>query len=180
MTSSGASVHQLLALGLVLLVLHVQAKHTLKLHSLEKLHEDRDDLQSVLRIAEDEENLLKVSGELKQHVTIDNEWQIHFLIHRAKAHDGEFEEFLNLPRLGVCDAMKTYYKEFLYEKLKEHSNAPEPNACPLPPKHYHLKDYPLDVHLLKKLLTPGFYRIESKLLKEDHLKLSYRAVIQVE
>ncbi|XP_017140105.2 uncharacterized protein LOC108154351 [Drosophila miranda] len=182
-SAGSVSVQQMLLLGLVLLAatpIRVQAKHTLKLHSLEKLHEDNDDLESVLRIAEDEENLVKVSGELKQHVTIDNEWQIHFLISRAKERDEEFEEFLNMPRLGVCDVMKTYYKEFLYEKLKEHSNAPHPDSCPLPPENYHLKDYPLDVHQLKKILVPGYYRIESKLLKEDHIKLSYLAVIQVE
>ncbi|XP_022221908.2 uncharacterized protein LOC111073742 [Drosophila obscura] len=183
MTSTAVILHQMLVRSLVMMAanpIQAEANHTLKLHSLEKVHEDGGDLESVVSIAKDEENLVRISGELKQHVTIDNDWQILFLIYRAQDPKGEFKEVVDLPRIGVCDAMKIYYKDFLYEKLKEHSNAPEPDTCPLPPEHYHLKDYPLDVHWLKMLMDPGYYRVESQLLKEDHIKLAYRAFIQVE
>ncbi|XP_017021480.1 uncharacterized protein CheA87a [Drosophila kikkawai] len=172
----------LLVLATVLLFINpneVGAKRTLRLYKLEKVVEKKEDLQSHLRIAEFEEGVLKVSGDLKQHVTIDNDWTIHFTISRADGHDEEYEEILDLPDLGVCDVMKTYYKEFLYNELKEYSNAPHPNTCPLPPEHYQLEDYPMDVHLLKKLLIPGYYRITSRLLHNDHIKLEYMAELEM-
>ncbi|KAH8383308.1 hypothetical protein KR009_007971 [Drosophila setifemur] len=177
------AVQHLLVLGFILLAFEpvkILANRKLTLHKLEKVIEDSEDLHSHLRIAEHKENVLLVSGELKQHVEIDNKWKIHLIVSRAAALDEEFHVVLNMPHMGVCDVMKSYYKEVLYEKLKEYSNAPHPNTCPLPPEHYHLDDYPLDVHLLKKLMTPGHYRFVSRLMKGEHIKLEYRAELELE
>ncbi|KAH8247671.1 hypothetical protein KR038_007764 [Drosophila bunnanda] len=198
---ASSSFRPLVVLAIVLLSVNpieVQAKRTLRLYKLEKPIEKKKDLQCHLRIAEFEENVLKVSGELKQHVPMDNDWkvryrisrmrklltipnllQIHLIVSRAPGPDEEFEEVIDLPELGLCDVMKTYYKEFFYEKLKEYSNAPHPNTCPLPPDHYELEDFPLDVHLFKKLLLPGYYRIVSRLLHEERIKLEYMAELEI-
>lgn len=99
---------------------------------------------------------------------------------KAASPDDDFHEVLKLQKLGVCDAMKTYYKDFFYEKLKKYSNAPRPEKCPLPADDYHLDDYPLDVKIIKKLLSPGYYQIVCKLRKGDDVKLEYRAEIEME
>ncbi|EDV41673.1 uncharacterized protein Dana_GF17596 [Drosophila ananassae] len=175
--------HQLLVLSLVLLVINpakIGASKKLTIRKLEKFNEDSDEVHSHLRIAEDEENLLKVSGKLNTHVDIDNHWKISVKVMKAASPDDDFHEVLKLQKLGVCDAMKTYYKDFFYEKLKKYSNAPRPEKCPLPADDYHLDDYPLDVKIIKKLLSPGYYQIVCKLRKGDDVKLEYRAEIEME
>ncbi|KAH8385587.1 hypothetical protein KR200_001890 [Drosophila serrata] len=179
---ASSSFRHLVVLAIVLLSLSpidVQAERKLRLYKLEKPIEKKQDLQCHLRIAEFEENVLKISGEMKQHVTMDNDWKVHITVSRAPGPDEEFEEVLDLDDLGVCDLMKSYYKEFFYERLKEYSNAPHPSTCPLPPDHYQLEDFPLDVHLLKKLLLPGYYRIVSRLLHDEHIKLEYMAELEI-
>ncbi|KAH8335460.1 hypothetical protein KR074_002529 [Drosophila pseudoananassae] len=175
--------HELLALSIVLLVINpaeIGASKKLTIRKLEKFNEDSDELHSHLRIAEDEENWLKVSGELKTHVDIDNHWKISLKVLKAASPDDDFQEVLKLSKLGVCDAMKTYYKDFFYERIKKYSNAPRPEACPLPEDDYHLDDFPLDVKIIKKLLTPGYYQIVAKLRKGDDVKLEYRAELEME
>ncbi|KAH8293032.1 hypothetical protein KR054_009219, partial [Drosophila jambulina] len=179
-----SSFRHLVSLAIVFFAINpndVLAEKQLRLYKLEKLVEKTDDLNSHLRIAEFEENWLKVSGELKQHVTIDNDWKvIHLTVSRAPERDEEFEEFMDLPDLGVCDVLRTYYREFFYKKLKEHGgHIPHPDTCPLPPEHYHVEDFPLDVHLLKKLLMPGYYRFVSRLLHNDHIRLEYLAELEI-
>lgn len=71
--------HQLLVLSLVLFVINpakIGASKKLTIRKLEKFNEDSDEVHSHLRIAEDEENLLKVSGKLNTHVDIDNHWKV--------------------------------------------------------------------------------------------------------
>ncbi|XP_068153306.1 uncharacterized protein CheA87a [Drosophila tropicalis] len=155
-------------------------KREVKLHKIEKIREDEHAFKSELHLGErDEEGHLLINGELKQHVTVDNEWKLHIKVHRAEKSDDEFEEFLNIPYLAVCDVMKSYYKELFYESLKEYSNAPHPDTCPLPPEHYHLKDYPLNARHWGNYLIPGYYRLVSKLTKDDEIKLEYLIELEV-
>lgn len=45
----------------------------------------------------------------------------------------EFGEkpFLTVPKKGFCDFMQTTYKERLYEHVKDYSNLPHPDECPV-------------------------------------------------
>ncbi|XP_016959963.1 uncharacterized protein LOC108031239 [Drosophila biarmipes] len=181
MGSSSGTVQHLVVLGIILLSTNAFGVHArkLRIHKLEKLSQEEEYLHSRLRIAEFEENVLKVSGELKLHHHLDNDWMIEFKVSRSVDGDGNYERIM-LFEVQLCDFMKTYYKDFLYERLKEYSNAPHPNTCPLPKEHYHLEDYPLDVRVLKKLMTPGHYRIKSKLKNEDSVILAYMAEVEVD
>ncbi|XP_017111508.1 uncharacterized protein LOC108135327 [Drosophila elegans] len=182
MVISSGSVQQLVLLGAILLAINlfgVQARK-LKIHKLEKGIEETEYLHSLLRIAEFKENVLQVSGELKLYSPMDNSWTIRFRVYRAPEEDGEYEKIWDLNEMHVCDIMKSYYKDFFYEQLKEYSNAPHPSTCPVPPDHYILEDYPLDVHLLKKIMTPGYYRTNFKLSKGHVAVLSYTAELEIE
>lgn len=101
-------------------------------------------------------------------------------VSRTDSLDEEYTKFKELPLMGTCELMSSYYKNFLYEKLKDYSNAPHPDNCPLSPQDYYLKDYPLDSSKFKKFLTPGYYRVVGKLLKDHEVKLEYLAELQVE
>ncbi|XP_034486936.1 uncharacterized protein LOC117791326 [Drosophila innubila] len=164
----------------VLLVSTFQVKggeeHKLKLRSLQKIKEDSEDFQSSVQLSEpDAEGHVTISGDLKQHVTLDNEWKVNLTVYRTDSLDEEYVKFKELPLMGTCQLMSSYYKNFFYEKLKDYSNAPHPDNCPLSPQDYYLKDYPLDSSKFKKFLTPGYYRVTIKMLKENEVKLEYVA-----
>ncbi|KAH8273164.1 hypothetical protein KR018_007220 [Drosophila ironensis] len=183
MGASFCCLHQWMVLGFILVALspaEILADRKLIIRKLEKFNEDSDALHSHLRISEDKENFLKVDGELKVKTEIDNSWKISVKVSKASSADGDFQDVWTLRRLGVCDAMKTYYKDFFYDKLKEYSNAPAPHQCPVPEDDYKLEDYPMDVRFLKKLLKPGYYRIVSKLRDGEDVKLEYRTELEIE
>ncbi|XP_017004999.2 uncharacterized protein CheA87a [Drosophila takahashii] len=181
MGSSSGSAQQLVLLGIILLATNpfgVQAR-TLRISKLEKLTQEEEFLHSRLRIAEFEENVLKVSGELNLHHRLGKDWMIEFKVSRSTDGDESYERIL-LIEVNLCDFMNTYYKDFFYERIKDYSNAPRPGTCPLPKEHYRLQDYPLDVRVLKKLMTPGNYRIKYKLKNDDSVILAYRAEVEIE
>ncbi|KAM8706842.1 hypothetical protein ACLKA7_011010 [Drosophila subpalustris] len=170
---------------LVLLVSTHQVKgeeeRKLKLRNLEKVTEDSKDFQSSVRVSEpDAEGHVKISGELKHQVTLDNEWKVNITVYRTDSLDKEYIKFKELPLMGTCQLMATYYKNLFYEKLKEYSNAPHPDNCPLSPQDYYLKDYPIDSSKFQKFLIPGYYRMIGQLVKDHETKLEYLAELQVE
>ncbi|KAH8359642.1 hypothetical protein KR093_007986, partial [Drosophila rubida] len=166
---------------LLLSVVLVAAEHDfkLKLHKLEKIKEDERDFESRLDIIKHEDSV-KINGELKQRVTLDNDWKVIITIFHKTKHDEEYKESQENLHIGVCDFLASIYKRFLYEKLKDYSNAPHPDTCPLPPEHYHLKDYPFESHKMLKLLRVGHYRIIGKLEKDDEVKIEYLLEFEVE
>ncbi|ALC46227.1 CheA87a [Drosophila busckii] len=170
-----------LLLVLCLAAVRCEDEKTLKLRKLEKIKEDDKDFQSSVQLSEpDAEGHIKLSGELKQHVTLDNDWKVNLTAYRADSADGEYKLFKAMPPMGVCQLLSSYYKNFFYEKLKDYSNAPHPDTCPLTPTDYYLKDYPLDSSMIKKMLQPGYYRVTGQLLKDDQNQLEYLAEVQVE
>lgn len=101
-------------------------------------------------------------------------------MHRADEPGQELALHKQLPPLGVCQLMSTYYKNFFYDTLKNYSNAPHPDTCPLPPDNYQMNDYPMDTTSLKNRLQPGYYRIVGQLLHEGNVELAYLSELLVE
>lgn len=83
------------------------------------------------------------------------------------------------PVMGVCDLMGSLYKNFLYAKIKDYSNAPDPSSCPLAPQNFYLKDYTLHATELEKYFPTGFYKIYGELLKDKEVKLGYMMEIVI-
>lgn len=108
------------------------------------------------------------------------------VFHNAEGKE-EFGEkpFLTVPKKGFCDFMQTTYKERLYEYVKDYSNLPHPDECPLKAvsfnlslkcssnfiesfqKHFEIKDYPFDGGKYKALARPGMWRIDL-FVSQDH------------
>lgn len=99
--------------------------------------------------------------------------QSDITVFRADAADGEYTKFMHFPRVGFCAFLKTVYKKYFYEKVKEHSNLPHYDTCPLTPQKYWVKDYPFDANNLRALLKPGFYRAEAFLLHDSVAKTGF-------
>ncbi|XP_043653341.1 uncharacterized protein LOC122620102 [Drosophila teissieri] len=181
MGSSLCSVSYLAVLAIIVLAsnIGVQAKRTIRIHKLEKVAQDTTYLRSRLRIAESEINELKIDGSLDLIHSLNNDWTVVFKVLRSPDGDANFEKVLTL-EIQLCDFMKSYYKDIFYERIKDYSNAPHPSKCPLPKEHYVLQDYPLNVKVLKKLMSPGFYRIKYTLKNEETKILSYVLEMELE
>lgn len=52
--------------------------------------------------------------------------------HNAEGKE-EFGEkpYISMPKKGFCEFMKTAYKERLYPTIKDYSNLPHPDECPV-------------------------------------------------
>lgn len=52
--------------------------------------------------------------------------------HNAEGKE-EFGEkpYISLPKKAFCEFMKTSYKERLYPQIKDYSNLPNPDDCPV-------------------------------------------------
>lgn len=158
-----------------------EEERKVKLRNLQKIKEDEKDFKSNVQLSEpDAEGHMKISGDFKHHVTLDNEWKVNITVYRTESLDKEYVKFKELPLMGTCELMASYYKNFFYEKLKDYSNAPHPDSCPLPPQDYYVKDYPLDASKFKKFLVPGYYRVIAKILKDNEVKMEYMTDLQVE
>ncbi|XP_064552571.1 uncharacterized protein CheA87a [Drosophila montana] len=178
---SAYSVH----LGLLLLtsfvLVRAESNRIVKLRKFKKVHEDENSFQSSVELGEpDDEGHIKLSGEIATQVTLDNDWKVNITLYRKASEDDKYGTFMDLPVIGSCDLMSTYYKDFFYEKLKDYSNAPHPDDCPLAPQKFHLKDYPINSSQLGKFLQAGDYRVVGQLVKDEELKLEYLAEFQVE
>lgn len=57
--------------------------------------------------------------------------------HNAEGKE-EFGEkpFLSLPKKAFCEFMKTTYNDKLYPHVKDHSNFPDPQECPVKAVRY--------------------------------------------
>ena len=52
-------------------------------------------------------------------------------VFRSDDGESEYTQFLKLPKVGICSFMKTIYKKYFYEKIKDYSNLPHYDTCPL-------------------------------------------------
>lgn len=73
----------------------------------------------------------------------------------------------------MCMFLKTIYKKYFYDKIKDFSNLPHYDTCPLNPEKYFVKDYPFDADNFKQMLKPGFYRVEVFLLQNSDAKTGF-------
>ncbi|EDW59196.1 uncharacterized protein CheA87a [Drosophila virilis] len=177
---SSYSVH----LGLLLLTSFVlvpaESGHIVKPRHFKKVLEDENFFQSSVWLVEtDDEGHTRLSGEITTHVTLDDDWKVNMTLYRKDSGDDSYKPYMEV-KLRFCELMNTFYKDFFYETLKEYSNAPQPDNCPLAPNKFHLKDYPINSSRWAKVLVTDDYNLIVQLFKDDELKLEYLAEFQVE
>lgn len=52
-------------------------------------------------------------------------------VYRSDTADGQYSEYMKFPKIGVCAFMKTIYKKYFHASMKDCSNLPSPDTCPL-------------------------------------------------
>lgn len=74
--------------------------------------------------------------------------------HNAEGKE-EFGEkpFLSLPKKAFCEFMKSTYKDKLYESIKDYSNLPSPDECPVKAVNIQITFLGISKQLLHALVT---------------------------
>ncbi|XP_037030978.1 uncharacterized protein LOC119070649 [Bradysia coprophila] len=119
-----------------------------------------------IKLKEGSDSIL-INGEVEQKVDFDDNWTVEGKIFRSDTADGEYTIYLAIPKLGVCTFMKTVYKVYLFPILKECSNLPDPETCPITKAKYHAK-CELDVVVAQSFAKKGFYKIYADLYNDGH------------
>ncbi|KXJ82920.1 hypothetical protein RP20_CCG010572 [Aedes albopictus] len=113
------------------------------------------------------ETAFTVSGFITQLVLLDNTYKARFRLSRAPLDNPElYEEMLGLEK-PLCEYMSSIYKMYFYETLKDISNFPHYDKCPLDPAEYWFKDYSFDADEYKAFMRDGHYKIEMYLVKGE-------------
>ncbi|TDG44802.1 hypothetical protein AWZ03_008776 [Drosophila navojoa] len=155
-------------------------EHNSTIGEISKTHEDTTMFVADLRVKYQEENTSAVfNGELKMLTSLDNDWKVNITILKADSPSSEYKVHKDYPVMGVCDLMGSLYKNFIYDKIKDYSNAPDPKNCPLSPQDFHIKEYTLHASKLEKYLSTGFYIVDAQLLNNDEIKLGYQMEIVI-
>lgn len=53
------------------------------------------------------------------------------IYHNAEGKEEFAKPYLSVPKKGFCEFMKTTYKNMLYSQIKDYSNLPHPEECPI-------------------------------------------------
>lgn len=126
------------------------------------------------------ETAFSVSGYITQLVTLDNGYKLQFKLSRAPLDSpDQYEVMLGLEK-PLCEYMASIYKLYLYESLKDISNFPHYDQCPLEPTEYWFKDYSFDGDEYKSFLKDGHYKIEMYLIKGDEMVAGGLSKMRVE
>lgn len=72
-----------------------------------------------------------------------------------------------VPKKGFCDFMSSTYKHSMFDSLREHSNLPAPEDCPVSPKKFQIKDWVLNVGRFSAMAKAGMYRVDM-FASQDH------------
>lgn len=91
-------------------------------------------------------------------------------LYRSETEDGNFERQLKLPEVGMCHFMKKFYKKHFYESVKDYSNMPHYDTCPVMPKDYWIKDCPFDMDKFKNMMKEGYMYMSIYAVQGDVVK----------
>ncbi|XP_039443313.1 uncharacterized protein LOC120423532 [Culex pipiens pallens] len=108
----------------------------------------------------------KLSGNFFTPKELNNDFGIVFTLSRAEVGSEEFEEMMHISK-PLCEYMKTIYRMYFYESVKDISNFPHFDECPLPgQKEYWIKEYLFEGEGYKAFTRDGHFKIEFYLTKD--------------
>ncbi|XP_062540106.1 uncharacterized protein LOC134208021 [Armigeres subalbatus] len=115
------------------------------------------------------ETAFSVSGFISQLVQLDNGYGLRMKLSRANLdapEPAQYEEMLGVEK-PVCEYMTSIYKMYFYDSLKDISNFPHYDTCPLEPADYWFKEYTFDAAEYQAFMKDGQYKMEMYLIKGD-------------
>lgn len=117
------------------------------------------------------ETAFTVSGFISQLVQLDNGYGIQMKLSRANLDSPEpleYEELIGLEK-PVCEYLTSVYRMYFYDQLKDISNFPHYETCPLEPNDYWFKDYSFDGEEYKAFMRDGHFKMEAYLTKGEEV-----------
>lgn len=72
-----------------------------------------------------------------------------------------------VPKKAFCDFMNSTYRHHMFDSLREHSNFPKPEECPVNPSKFQIKDWLFNVGKFSSMAKVGMYRVDM-FVSQDH------------
>lgn len=90
------------------------------------------------------------------------------VFHNAEGKE-EFSEkpLFSVPKKAFCDFMGSTYKSHLFDSIKEHSNLPHPEDCPVKPNKFQITNWIFNPGKYRAMARVGLYRI-NLFISQDH------------
>lgn len=108
----------------------------------------------------------KFSGNFMLPKDLNNDYGIDLTLSRAEVGSDAFEEMMHIGK-PLCEYMKTIYRMYFYENIKDISNFPHYDECPLvAPKQYWIKDYLFEGEGYKAFTRDGHFKMAIYLTKD--------------
>ncbi|XP_055587033.1 uncharacterized protein LOC129756774 [Uranotaenia lowii] len=109
----------------------------------------------------------KMSGHARLLVDMDDSYTVNMRLSAAEVGEdvSKSEDLLNIQKT-FCEYMRTTYKSYFYDVVKDVSNFPHYDKCPLPAADYWIKDFEFDGEEYKPFLREGAFWSEFTLTKD--------------
>ncbi|XP_055617844.1 uncharacterized protein LOC129763099 [Toxorhynchites rutilus septentrionalis] len=136
--------------------------------SLETLDGSESYFEYNYTLTKESELCFKSSGNVRQLVQLGDEYTVLFKLSRSelKAEPPVYEQMME-SRKSFCKFFNSIYRMYFYEGLKDVSNFPHYETCPLAPADYWFKDYSIEGDQYKAFMKEGRFKVEFYLGKDD-------------
>lgn len=68
-------------------------------------------------------------------------FQADVTAYKSDTKDGEYTKYMSFPKVGFCSFMQTVYKKYFYETIKDFSNMPHYDKCPITKVNIYFDDF---------------------------------------
>ncbi|XP_058444517.1 uncharacterized protein LOC131426093 [Malaya genurostris] len=113
----------------------------------------------------------EASGNIRQLVPLDDSYEVSMRLSRADLTTDDppmYDNIMNIQK-PVCKFMKTTYRRYFYGELKDISNLPHYDSCPLSPTDYWVRQYTFEGQDYSEFLREGRFKLECYLIKDDEI-----------
>ncbi|XP_058445166.1 uncharacterized protein LOC131426429 [Malaya genurostris] len=113
----------------------------------------------------------EISGNIRQLVPLDDDYEVSMILSRADLAGTDpplYETMMSLQK-PVCKFMNTIYRKYFYDELKDVSNFPHFETCPLLPTDYWIRGYTFEGQDYSMVLREGRFKLEWSLIKDDEI-----------
>lgn len=86
---------------------------------------------------------------------------------------------MKTPKIGMCTYWRTIYKQYFYESLKDTSNLPHYDTCPLPAFKFWVRNYIFNGADYQSMMGPGLWKLAFFLFHKDVLETGIELYVMV-
>jgi Protein of unknown function (DUF1091) len=98
------------------------------------MNEENEIFEYTVNVEQFNATAFKINAESELKIPLDDEYTINIVVYQNEEGKEEFDDALiEFPPKKVCEFLKTTYKKHFYERIKDTTNFPHFDTCPVEP-----------------------------------------------